>query len=110
MSDDRILPDTNGMSDLLDQLRDYEERLHRFRRVWDSSVCYRLLHPDFEEFGRSGNRHVRNDVIAAFCDGSNDLLPIQAEDFRLIELTDTVALLTYRTDRDTPRSALRSSI
>jgi hypothetical protein len=73
-----------------------------------------LLHPDFVEFGRSGTRYSRADVLKEF--GPESALPaIHSEDFHMVMLADGVALLTYASAhldacRNTHRHTLRSSI
>lgn len=53
-----------------------------------------LLHPDFVEFGRSGRRYTRADVLQEF--GADDALPaIHAGNFDLVVLREGAALLTY---------------
>jgi hypothetical protein len=73
-----------------------------------------LLHPDFVEFGRSGTRYTRADILKEF--GPNSVLPaIQSCDFDLVVLAQGIALLTYLSAHvdaggDLHRHTLRSSL
>ena len=73
-----------------------------------------LLHPDFEEFGRSGTRYSREDVLQEFGPASTPPA-IRAEHFRLVELAEGIALLTYVSAHvdaggNAHRQTLRSSL
>lgn len=73
-----------------------------------------LLHPEFVEFGRSGRRYTREDVLAEFT-GEVAHPVIHAENFELAELAEGVVLLTYRSahvdaDGKLYRHSLRSSV
>jgi hypothetical protein len=54
-----------------------------------------LLHPAFEEIGRSGRRYDRAAVLRAVA-SAGGIVNIRADDFALAEIADGVALLTYR--------------
>jgi hypothetical protein len=47
--------------DLLEGLQFLEQELHRPETRRDAERMQTLLHPDFEEFGRSGRRYTRED-------------------------------------------------
>ena len=73
-----------------------------------------LLHPEFVEFGRSGRRYTREDVLAEFT-GEVVHPVIHAENFELAELAEGVVLLTYLSahvdaEGGLYRHSLRSSI
>jgi len=80
----------------------------RVRR--DPEAVRALLHPDFSEFGASGqiwDADSVTEVLAAAPDQGPE--PLTATDFRGHELAPGVLLLTFRTDRATV-SCLRSSL
>jgi len=99
---------------LLAELRNRERELHEVETRRNRRRMERLLHPDFVEFGRSGIRYSRVDVLKEF--GPERAHPaIHSEDFHLVMLADGVALLTYASahldaTRNTHRHTLRSSI
>lgn len=73
-----------------------------------------LLHPDFEETGRSGQRYTRDLVVEALRSESN-ADAIVADGYAATALAPGVALLTYRSAQADARGArskhtLRSSI
>jgi hypothetical protein len=74
-----------------------------------------FLDDEFVEFGSSGRVYDKAEIISALAK-EQDQEPdgqISARDFRLRMLSDEVALITYRTDRDSRDrrfSSLRSSI
>lgn len=73
-----------------------------------------LLHPAFEETGRSGQRYTRERVLEALRNEA-DTTEIVADSYAATELAPGVALLTYRSaQRDAQglrsRHTLRSSI
>jgi len=72
-----------------------------------------LLHPDFVEFGRSGTVYSYADVLVQL--SAEEAPAIHAQDFQLRILSDTHALLTYRTahigeDGELERHTLRASL
>ena len=69
-----------------------------------------LLADDFIEFGSSGRRFTKVEIIAAL-QGAPPVT-ITATDFPVTQLADTALLLTYRASRDSdpPAYSLRSSI
>ncbi|WNL45737.1 DUF4440 domain-containing protein [Dyella sp. BiH032] len=69
-----------------------------------------LLAEDFMEFGRSGRVFSKTDIVVALRDEAS--VAMTATDFRLRMLAPDVALLTYRSCRQTEPAlhALRSSI
>ena len=108
--DDRDTPTL----DLLAQLRDVERELHKNETRRDQRRMKALLHPDFIEFGRSGRRYARDEILSEF--GQGNVLPlIQSSDFEMVVLGDGVVLLTYVSahidaDGNAHRQSLRSSI
>lgn len=79
---------------LLEELRSLETELHKDETRRNRKRMETLLHPDFVEFGRSGTRYTRADVLEEF--GTDNVLsPIHAGNFDLLVLAEGVALLTY---------------
>jgi len=99
---------------LLEELRTLETELHKDETRHDQRRMKTLLHPDFIEFGRSGTRYTRADILREF--GKDDELPlIQSHNFDLVVLGDSVVLLTYVSAHvdaggNSHRQTLRSSI
>src|SRR4051812_34053565 len=99
---------------LLEELRILETGLHTIEARRDRQRMAALLHPDFVEFGRSGKRYTRADILNEF--GPTSVLPaVRSGDFRLDILAEGVALLTYASahqdaDGKQSRHTLRSSV
>jgi hypothetical protein len=94
---------------LFDHLCDLERELHTAEARRDAARLKVLLHPHFEEFGRSGKRHTLSDVIVEFSE--HDPPQIHVQDFELAELAAGVALLTYRSAHiDESGALLRQSL
>lgn len=85
---------TNNNVALLGTLSKLETELHTNETRRNRSRMETLLHPDFVEFGRSGRRYSRADILNEFA--PNRVLPaIHSEKFSLVVLAEGVALLTY---------------
>lgn len=100
--------------DLLELLRGLEVELHQLETRRNPDRLEALLHPDFEEFGRSGRRYSRSDVLLEFADVAT-FPKIVATDFALRPVALDVALLTYVSAHsgetgDLHRPTLRSSL
>ena len=80
---------------ILRTLVDLETQLHRIEVRRDRQRMEELLHPEFEEIGRSGRRYSREEVLSEFRSGG-ELQPVHAEDFSVALLAHGLALLTYR--------------
>lgn len=81
-------------SELLEELRRLEELLHSREVRADSKRLKALLHPEVEEFGRSGRRYGRAEILAGLA--AEQLEPgLRARYYELAILADGVALLTY---------------
>jgi len=79
---------------LLDELRTLETELHKYETRRNRHRMEMLLHPDFVEFGRSGTRYTRADILKEF--GPNSApAAIHSSHFDLVVLAQGVALLTY---------------
>ncbi len=80
---------------ILSHLSDLEVALHQPTVRADIHRLDALLHPSFIEFGRSGRRFTKADML-------RDLplappsAPIWAQNFAVAEIADGVALLTYQ--------------
>ena len=80
---------------LLSTLRALELALHSADVRSDVDRLEPLLHPDFREFGRSGDRYDRADVLREFA-GAAPSYRVWSQDFELDLLSERIALLTYR--------------
>jgi hypothetical protein len=80
---------------LLETLRSLEVALHRPEVRSNRNELDRLLHPEFREFGRSGLIYERADVLTEFADRPQ-AYEVWAQDFRVLPLSDVLALLTYK--------------
>lgn len=80
--------------DLLRTLQQLETELHRLETRRDRSRLEELLHPDFEEFGRSGRTFSREEVLAEFSDVT-EYPSVVAKNFKVEAIGKNAALLTY---------------
>lgn len=83
------------MQDLMDLLRRLEVELHHPGVRSSPERLEALLHPDFQEVGRSGTQYDRRTVID-YLSHSTAQPNVASEDFALSRLAQGVALLTYR--------------
>lgn len=81
-------------NELLETLQKLEIELHQENTRRDISRLAALLHPQFAEFGRSGRRYARNDVLSEL-PGDQGFPQIVSQDFKLEMLAQNVVLLTY---------------
>ena len=100
--------------DLLSLLRTQEEKLLSADQRASPEAVAELLADDFIEFARSGGIHDRDQTIAALA-GEGPACVRKAFDFKMSLLGEGVALLTYRSTRQSAagleeQHALRSSI
>lgn len=83
------------IDELLQTLQHLEVELHQAETRCNAARLLELLHPDFEEFGRSGHRYSREEIISEL--SSHDTFPhVSAQDFSVARLSEGLALLTYR--------------
>jgi len=99
---------------LLSTLCELECELHQPKCRRDRQRLEQLLAPDFREFGRSGASYTRNDTLKLL-PADTEVITIHAQDFAVLELSDAIALLTYRSAHVDPSGTLfrhtnRSSI
>jgi ribonuclease HI len=88
------------MSDLLNTLVALEDRLAQ-------GDFAHLLHPDFLEFGLSGRRWTRAEVLAEL---SPTAEPVQRDHLELQALSEDLVLLTWKGHRQGRHAAWRSSL
>lgn len=99
---------------LLATLRELECELHQPECRRNRAPLAQLLAPDFREFGRSGATYTRDDELMAL-PSEPELPQIHVQDFVVNKLSDSIALLTYRSAHVSPTGELfrhtnRSSI
>lgn len=99
---------------LLQELRTLEESLQRCDVRRNRVKLDALLHPDFVEFGRSGQSYTKREIVDLLTGEQTEPLG-WVGDYALQVVADDVALLTYRTARKTPsgeyaRHTLRASL
>ena len=81
--------------DLLQHLRDLEVALHKPDVRCDPARLDELLHDSFTEFGRSGRSYSRADILK-FLSLEVPPGPIWSQDFTVAEISEDIALLTYK--------------
>jgi ribonuclease HI len=96
--------------DVVATLRDLEESLWREETSYDRAYMEAILAPGFVEFGMSGRRYDRDDILAAEVGPIGARLPL--EDFTVILVRPDVAVVTYVSEdvADGPRRANRMSL
>jgi len=99
---------------LVQTLSRLEAALHLPEVRGDESRVNALLHPDFEEVGRSGRRWSREAILSMLLSES-EVVEVAADNYTAVELQPGVVLLTYRTanrqaDGALTRHTLRSSV
>jgi len=102
------------MQDLLHLLQRLEVELHHPGTRSSRARLDELLHPDFDEVGRSGRKYDRQTILD-FLAAQVTHAQVESLDFRLALLAPGVALLTYRSahreaDRTLQLHTHRSSI
>ena len=100
--------------DLLATLRTLERKLHRVDQSTPVAQIEALLHPDFEEFGRSGRRYSRADIVDELMSVAVHRNVVSGE-YAVRRVADGLALLTYRSAHRRKsgalhRQSLRSSL
>ena len=99
---------------LLSHLRDLEVALHQPSVRADIHRLDELLHPSFIEFGRSGRKYTKADMLREL-PAAQPAAAIWAQNFAVAEIADGVALLTYQSahvdaNGELSRPTLRSSL
>lgn len=100
--------------EILTTLQGLESALHSCQTRQNASRLEELLHPAFQEFGRSGTAYNRAEIFALITAEANDYT-IRAQNFQLQELSPAIYLLTYQSahvaaDGQLERHSNRSSI
>jgi len=100
--------------DLLQHLSALELALQQLDVRHDRAQLDTLLHVSFVEFGRSGQRYDKADILSQL-PAETEPDAMWSQDFEVVELADGVALLTYRSasvdeNGDLFRHSLRSSV
>lgn len=90
---------------------DLELRLLQLHVRLSAGELDRLLHPDFFEFGASGRKWDRSQMITSLTGGevSGEDVPVTASEITGTRLADDVVLVTYVSQRN-QRRARRSSV
>ncbi|THJ65474.1 nuclear transport factor 2 family protein [Arthrobacter echini] len=91
-----------------DTIRAAEEELLTSAVRHDPTRVEELLHPDFVEIGRSGNRWTRSEIVAALADEAEHDVPV-ADEWTFYPLGQDLALVTYLI-REAGRESRHSSI
>lgn len=98
--------------ELSDQLRNLEESLLRNAVRKNAAQVDELLAEDFREFGGSGRKYSKAEVMAHLQD--EDYASLFLTEFELKVLSPSLALVTYRAIRnrrnDAPEQSWRSSL
>lgn len=77
---------------LLENLRSLETELHTTETRRNTQRMETLLHPDFVEFGRSGRRYTRAEILNQF--GPTSVIPaVRSGNFDLALLAEGIASL-----------------
>ena len=102
------------MTALLHELQALEVELHHPGVRCSHERLEQLLHPEFDEVGRSGRSYSRETVIN-FLSTQESQPAVVSQGFAVTELIEGVALLTYRSaqvgsDKSLEAHTLRSSI
>jgi len=101
-------------NELLCHLRNLEISLHKHSVRSDRAKAGLLLHDSFVEFGQSGRRFNRVEILK-FMQSENSTGEVWSQDFVMAEIGNDVVLLTYRSAHvgetgTLSRYSLRSSI
>jgi hypothetical protein len=84
-----------GGTVLLETLRTLEVELHQPTVRDQTARLAELLHPEFREYGRSGASYTRADILEKLPSEPGTTM-VWSQDFEVVQLTDEIALLTYR--------------
>lgn len=100
------------MSELLQHIRALEAELHHPGVVCTRERLEQLLHPQFQEVGRSGQRYDRDTVLRYLCQAPGPTA-LAAQDYALQTLAPDCVLLRYVSQHrhgTQVQTALRASI
>ena len=90
-----------------DELLDLEQRLLNPAMRGSPAAVIPLLHPEFLEFGSSGRVYTKDTIVQMMVQEPG---VVKMRDFEVREVSDDVALVTYRTIGQEGRETRRSSI
>lgn len=76
-------------------LQTLETELHRTETRRDAHRLSELLHPEFLEFGRSGRRYTRAEILAEFADHGHVPANVVSTNYEASPLSEDLFLLTY---------------
>ncbi len=76
-----------------------EHSLWRGETRHDRALMEATFAPDFHEFGRSGRRYSRDELLP---NGETDPIDATLHALTITDLTDTIALVTYRSELRRP--------
>ena len=110
-----MLGSTMTTDELLTTLQQLETELHQEETRRNASRMAVLLHPEFQEFGRSGRRYSRAEVLAEFSGSDVEFPTVVSWGFSIAICAEHIALLTYVTAHKDEsghvhRHTLRSSL
>jgi hypothetical protein len=91
-----------------DELLDLEQRLLNPAMRGSPAAVIPLLHPEFLEFGSSGRVYTKDTIVQMMVQETPGV--VKMRDFEVREVSDDVALVTYRTIGQEGRETRRSSI
>ncbi len=97
------------MADLVDHLRELEERLFDPAVRASRQALEALLAPEFQEIGSSGRLFGCEEIIAALL-SEEPVMSRTLHDLSLVMVEARVTLLTYRSTRTTMDGAVVSSL
>jgi hypothetical protein len=92
-------------TDIFLKLQALERELHAPKVRGDSERLAELLRTDFLEFGRSGRTYTRPQIFELLL-AETTHAEVQSQDFKLVQLSKFVCLLTYRSARVSKFGAL----
>lgn len=76
-----------------------EHTLWRSDTRYDRALMDQTFAPDFREFGRSGRRYTRDDLLP---NGESPDIDATLHDLTITEVSATIALVTYRSELRRP--------
>lgn len=96
-------------------LRDLEIELHQFDARRNETRLDELLHNSFVEFGRSGTRYNKADLMALLLTETEPAVAPWSQDYEISELAEGLAQVTYKSahvndEGELSRYTLRSSL
>lgn len=90
-------------------IQSLEVELHRPDVRRDAALVRSYLHDDFVEIGRSGRFWTSDDIAASIAASPERSEPPVADEWRFVDLSETLVLVTYRLQLDA-RTSRHSSL